>query len=182
MTTESQETLQTSTTPTPTTDERDVVITRILSAPREQVFRAWTDAKLLQQWWGPKDFTNPVCDLDVRPGGKYRVVMRSPEGVEYPVKGVYNEVVAPQRLVVTDNWEEHPEEWKQTLREAQGDDIGIEEALSIVAFDDVGGDRTRLTIRQRFSSPAVRNAMLQQGMNEGWTQSLERLERLLSSP
>ncbi|MDP2343590.1 MAG: SRPBCC family protein [Deltaproteobacteria bacterium] len=162
-------------------DEREVVITRILNAPRDRVFQAWTDGVLMKQWWGPNGFTNPVCDLDVRPGGEYRIVMRSPDGIEYPLKGVYTEVVPPAYLVLTDNWEEHPAEWKEALREAQGDDRLVEEAVNFVTFVDDGGGRTQLTIRSRFSSPAVRNAMLQQGMNEGWTQSLERLERLLST-
>src|SRR5262245_47426987 len=81
--------------------EREVTITRVLAAPRELVFRAWTDPVHLAQWWGPKGFTNPVCEIDVRVRGALRIVMRAPDGSEYAVKGEFLEVVPPQRLVFT---------------------------------------------------------------------------------
>src|ERR1700730_7092158 len=81
--------------------ERELKITRVFDAPREMVFKAWTDPKLLAQWWGPKGFTNPVCELDVRPGGAIRVHMRGPDGTVYPMTGVYQEVVEPERIVFT---------------------------------------------------------------------------------
>ncbi len=84
----------------PGSDEREFVITRIIDAPRALMFKAWTDPAHLAQWWGPKDFTN-VCRTDVRPGGAYRIVMRSPDGVDYPIKGVYREIVEAERLVMT---------------------------------------------------------------------------------
>jgi hypothetical protein len=77
----------------------EFVITRVVDAPRELVFKAWIDRRHLAQWWGPKSFTNPVCETDARPGGAYRIVMRSLEGVEYPVKGVYCEVDRVLRAV-----------------------------------------------------------------------------------
>src|SRR5260370_33691510 len=82
-------------------NERTVVITRVLDAPRELVFRAWTDAKHLARWWGPKGFTNPVCEVDARPGGALRIVMRAPDGAEHPMTGVFREIMAPARLVFT---------------------------------------------------------------------------------
>src|SRR5580704_17141265 len=81
--------------------EREVIITRIFDAPRSLVFKAWTDPKHIQRWWGPKGFTNPVCELDVRVGGAWRIVMRGPNGVDYPGSGVYREIVEPERLVFT---------------------------------------------------------------------------------
>src|SRR5437016_584736 len=80
-------------------NKREVVITRIFDAPRELVFKAWTDPKHMAQWWSPKWFTNPVCELDVRPGGAILIHMAGPDGVVYPMKGVFQEIVAPQRLV-----------------------------------------------------------------------------------
>ena len=81
--------------------EWDLVIIRVFDAPRELVFKAWTDTKHMAQWWGPNGFTNPVCELDVRAGGAMRIDLRAPNGVVYPMKGVFREVVEPQRLVFT---------------------------------------------------------------------------------
>src|SRR6201981_2378158 len=78
--------------------EREITITRVFDAPRAMVFKAWTDAKELAQWWGPKGFTNPVCELDVRVGGAIRIHMRSPDGSVYPMKGDFREIVPPERL------------------------------------------------------------------------------------
>ena len=79
--------------------EWDLVMTRVFDAPRELVFKAWTETKHVAQWWGPKRFTNSVCEMDVRPGGAIRIHMRAPDGVVYPMTGVFQEIVAPERLV-----------------------------------------------------------------------------------
>jgi len=78
---------------------REFVITREFDAPRELVFQAWTDPKHLAQWWGPKGFTNPVCEWDARPGGKIYDVMRAPNGAEHPMSGEFREIDPPERLV-----------------------------------------------------------------------------------
>jgi uncharacterized protein YndB with AHSA1/START domain len=161
------------------TNPRDFVITRQVRAPRAVVFAAWTEPARLARWWGPEGFTTPVCEADVRPGGAWRIVMRGPDGVEYPIKGVYREVVAPERLVFTDNWEEHPAEWQEQLRRSAGGDIG-REALNTVTFEERDGG-TLITIRTRFESAAVRDAMVQTGMQDGWSQSLDRLEAALAT-
>jgi uncharacterized protein YndB with AHSA1/START domain len=83
------------------TADRELVFTRTFDAPRELVFRAWTEAERLVQWWGPRGFTVSSCEMDVRPGGRYRICMLSPSGTEHPVKGSYLEVVPPERLVFT---------------------------------------------------------------------------------
>src|SRR6266700_4700312 len=81
--------------------ERELVITRIFDAPRELVFKVWTDPKHMAQWWGPQGFTNPVCEIDVRPGGALRIVMRAPVGAQHPMRGVFREILEPERLVFT---------------------------------------------------------------------------------
>ncbi len=81
--------------------ERDFVITRVFDAPPELVFKAWTDPKHMARWWGPRIMTTPVCEMDVRPGGAYRIVMHAPDGSDYPITGVYREVTPPRRLVMT---------------------------------------------------------------------------------
>ena len=74
----------------------EVVLTRTFAAPRSLVFKAWIDPEHLAQWWGPHGFTNPVRELDPRPGGRWRIVMRGPDAADHPAKGVYREVVAPE--------------------------------------------------------------------------------------
>ncbi|EPG72559.1 hypothetical protein LEP1GSC058_0900 [Leptospira fainei serovar Hurstbridge str. BUT 6] len=163
--------------------ERELVLTRIFDAPRELVFRVWTDPKHVVNWWGPNHFTNPVCEMDFRPGGKYRIIMRSPEGVDYPVAGSYLEIVENERIVSTVFVVEHPKEWIEEMRNSIGQD---EEANSLdsvvtVTFEDHEKKKTKLTIRSRFESDTVRDGFKKMGMVEGWTQSLERFEDQLSN-
>jgi uncharacterized protein YndB with AHSA1/START domain len=83
------------------TSDRDLVIERIFDAPRQMVFDAWTDPETIGQWWGPRGFTTTVHEMDVRPGGVWRFTMHGPDGTDYPNRVVYDEVVAPERLVYT---------------------------------------------------------------------------------
>jgi uncharacterized protein YndB with AHSA1/START domain len=163
------------------TGAREFVISRLINAPREYVFEAWTEPGQMAQWWGPHGFTNPVCEVDLRPGGHYRLVMRGPDGVEYPIKGVYREVVEPSKLVLTENWEDHPAEWMEAHKAnlPPGEPQPASEALNTVTFEEQRG-QTLLTIRTLFQTAAVRDSMVKMGMNDGWGQSLERLEALMA--
>jgi uncharacterized protein YndB with AHSA1/START domain len=145
--------------PNPT--KRELVITRLIDAPRELVFEAWTEPKHMAQWWGPKGFTNPVCEMDVRPGGAFRIVMRAPDGVEYPMRGVFREIVTPERLVFT------------TVAEDRDGNPHLE-GLTIVTFAEYDG-KTTLTIQTSAVGLTPESARMLEGMEEGWTQSLERL-------
>lgn len=160
--------------------DREFLISRVFDAPRALVFRSWVEPARMARWWGPEGMTNPVCELDVRPGGAYRIVMRSPDGDEYPISGVFREVVEPERLVMTMDVSEHPPEWHDMVRanRARGDDNPAGELLTTVLFEDLGG-KTRLTIRTLFETTAIREAMVKMGMNEGWSSSLVRLTALL---
>lgn len=91
---------------TSTQSDREIVITRIFNAPRELVFKAWTEAKHIEQWWGPEGFTTRVTEMDLRPGGQWCYVMISPDGTEYPVQGVFREIVPPERLLTSDQFGE----------------------------------------------------------------------------
>jgi uncharacterized protein YndB with AHSA1/START domain len=142
--------------------EREVIITRIFDAPRSLVFRAWTDPKQIKRWWGPKGFTNPVCELDVRVGGAWRIVMRGPNGVDYPGGGVYREIVEPERLVFTNIAED--QEGNKLL-----------DGLTTVTFAEQGG-KTKLTLQTRAVALVAGAEAYLEGMEAGWTQSLERLE------
>src|SRR5258708_3568125 len=156
--------------------EKEFVITRVFDGPREPLFKMWIEPKHIAQWWGPRTFDIPVCETDVRQGGAYRIVMRGTDRVDYPVKGVYREIVRPERLVMTMDCSEHPEAWHDLVKpnrpKEERNPAG--ELLQTTTFEEVGG-RTKLTIRIHFESPAIRDAMLKMGMTEGWSQSLDRL-------
>jgi uncharacterized protein YndB with AHSA1/START domain len=151
--------------PQPGTAPHDLVLTRIIDAPRELVFQAWTDPQHLAQWWGPQHFTNPVCEVDLRPGGAMRIDMRGPDGVIYPMKSVFREVVAPERLVFTSN----------AVEDAAGNPQL--EGLATVTFAEHEG-KTKLTVRVTIlkATPAAADALA--GMDAGWNQSLDRLAAL----
>ena len=149
-----------------TNEERELVLTRVFDAPRELVFKAWTDPKQVAQWWGPHRFTNPVCDLDVRPGGAIRIHMRGPDGTVYPMTGVYNEVVEPERLVFT-----------SAALDADGNPMF--EVLTTVTFAEQGG-KTKQIMRARVINTTAQAAPYIAGMEQGWTQSLERLAESLA--
>jgi uncharacterized protein YndB with AHSA1/START domain len=166
---------------TPAAAEDEFVITRVFHAPRALVFKAWTDPKHMAQWWGPHGFTNPVCEMDVRPGGAWRIVMRGPDGSEHPAKGVYREVVAPERLVLTIDHSELSEEWHDAVNPSRDKGKGKPgvEGITTITFEEHDG-KTTLTIRTRFESAAIRNGLVKLGMAEGWKQSLERLEAVVA--
>jgi uncharacterized protein YndB with AHSA1/START domain len=145
--------------------ERELVLTRMLDAPRALVFQAWTDPHHLARWWGPKGFTNPVCELDLRPGGALRIVMRAPDGTDYPMTGVFREIAPPERLVFTN-----------CAVDAQGNTLL--EGLTTVTFAERDG-KTELTLRTRAVAVVGYAAAYVEGMEAGWTESLERLAALV---
>jgi uncharacterized protein YndB with AHSA1/START domain len=141
--------------------EAEVVITRVFDAPRELVFKAWTDPKHLAKWFGPKGFTTPVCEADARVGGAWHIVMRGPDGMEYPCGGVYREFVVPERLVFTN-----------IATDKEGNPIL--DGLTTVIFEEHGG-KTKLTLQTRATAIVDYAVEHLKGMEAGWTQSLERL-------
>jgi uncharacterized protein YndB with AHSA1/START domain len=145
--------------------ERELVLTRVFDAPRALVFKMWTDPKHLAEWWGPKGFTNPVCEFDLKPDGALRIVMRAPGGGEYPMKGVFREIVPPSRLVFTNI-------------AVDKDGYSIIDGLTTVTFAEEGG-KTKLTLQTRGVAVVDYAAAYLQGMEAGWTQSLEKLEALV---
>jgi uncharacterized protein YndB with AHSA1/START domain len=161
---------------------REFVISRVFDAPRERVYQAWTDPKRMAQWWGPKDFTNPACTIDARPGGAFRIVMRGPDGAEFPYAGVFREVVPSQRLVYADDCSHMPDEWHDLIdpnRDKRAPKPRLE-SVTTVTFEALSDGRTKLTVRTLFASVAVRDAMIRMQMTEGWTESLDKLEACLS--
>jgi uncharacterized protein YndB with AHSA1/START domain len=144
------------------------VITRIVDAPRELVFKAWTDPKHVAQWWGPRGFTNPVCELDVRPGGAIRIHMQAPDGTVYPMTGACREVAKPERIVFT-----------SAALDKQGNPMF--EILNTVIFAEQGG-KTKLTLRARVLTATAEAAPHLKGMEAGWTQTLDRLSEFVAKP
>lgn len=147
--------------------KHELVLTRVFDAPRELVFRAWIEEEQLAQWWGPQMFTNPVCRLDVRPGGSITIDMRAPDGTVYPMKGTFHQVVEPEVIIFTSS----------ALEDEEGRP-GLE-VLNTVRFFEQGG-KTRLTLHARVVRATPEAAEALAGMEEGWRQSLDKLERLLS--
>jgi uncharacterized protein YndB with AHSA1/START domain len=139
----------------------ELVISRAFDAPRDLVFKAWTEPARLARWWGPRGFKIPSCKMDVREGGAWRVCMRSPEGSDHWVRGVFREVVAPERLAFTWAWE---------------DDQGKPKHETVVRVDFTERDgKTRLVMRQgMFESENARD--LHQG---GWSSALDCLDDYL---
>jgi len=142
--------------------DRDLVLTRLIDAPREKVYKAWTDPDLLKQWFAPLPYTTPVAELDVRPGGANLIVMRDPQGNEFPNRGVYLEVVENERLVFTDAY--------TTAWEPSGKPF----MTVILSFADEGG-KTRYTARVRHWTAADREAHERMGFHEGWGRCADQL-------
>ncbi len=145
----------------------EVTLTRIIDAPRDLVFEAWTDPKHMARWWGPKYFTNPVCELDVRPGGAILIHMRAPDGTIYPMKGTFLEIVRPERLVFN----------SIAIEDESGN--SILESLTTVTFEEHEG-KTKLTVHAAVTraEPGSEGALA--GMEEGWNQSLDKLAEYLA--
>lgn len=145
--------------------ERELRLVRMIAAPRERVFRAWTER--LGEWWGPHGMSTPFCEMDLRTGGRFRTVMRAPDGTEYPTRGVFLEVVTPARIVFTDaydpDWLPHP-------------DIFF---TAVITFDDADG-RTRLTARALHWTVESCQKHAAMGFHEGWGESFDRLAALVA--
>jgi uncharacterized protein YndB with AHSA1/START domain len=143
-------------------DARHLIIERLIDAPPALVFQCWTDPAHLARWWGPAGFTNPVCKADPRVGGAWRIVMCAPDGTEYPCQGVYLEIVPNKRLVLTN-----------IATDAAGKPVL--DGLTTVTFADADG-KTRMTVDTRATALIPDAIRYLQGMNEGWTQTLDRLD------
>lgn len=148
--------------------DRLLVVTRPFDAPRERVFEAWTDPAQVEQWWGPEGFTSTVHEIDVRPGGTFRIDMHAPDGTVYPDSGEFHEVVEPERLVMT----------SRALEDDDGA-YGLE-VYNTVTFADHDG-KTELTLEAKVvaATPEVTEAL--KGMEMGWSQSFEKLADTLST-
>ncbi len=149
------------------TGMKEVTITRVFDAPRDVVFRAWSDPKQVEQWWGPAQFTNQVREWQARHDGPIHIYMIGPDGTVYPTTGVFQEVEAPEKMVL--------------ITEAFPDSAGESrlEGYTVVTFDAEPDNQTRVTIRARLTKVAPDVADAAEGMEAGWQESLDKLEQLL---
>lgn len=147
-----------------------MVVTRIFDAPRELVWKAWTDPKYVMQWWGPKGFTSPFCEIDFRVGGKFRCCMKAPDGQEFWNGGEYHEIVPFEKIVSS-----------LYFADAQGNKVdpahygieheAIEGAHDVTLFEDLGNGRTKLT----FIGNETMKEATESGQYEGWVEILDKL-------
>lgn len=146
-------------------DPRELVLSRIIEAPRERVFEVWT--RQFRQWWGPHGMTTPFCEMDLRPGGVFRTVMRAPDGSEYPTKGVFLEVTPPARIVFTN-----------AFGPGWTPDADIFFTADIVLAPLPGG-KTHYLARALHWTQAQREEHEQMGFHQGWGESIDRLAALV---
>lgn len=153
--------------------EQALEITRVFNAPRELVWKAWTDPERFKQWWGPKGFTIPSCRIDLRVGGEYLYCMRSPEGKDYWCTGVYKELTEPERLVATDCFADANGKVVPATQYGMSAEFPLE-MLVTVTFEDYGG-KTRQTLRHVGIPPGKD----MDGAREGWSESFDKLAEML---
>ena len=152
-----------------------MVVTRVFDAPRELVWKAWTDPKYIMQWWGPKGFTAPVCKMDFRVGGKLLCCMKAPDGQEGWNAVEYHEIV-PYAKIVSSMYFSDSEGNKVDLAELGIEHEAIDGAYDVTLFEDLGDGRTRLTHIGNEPMESARET----GQLEGWNQILDKLAAVIA--
>jgi uncharacterized protein YndB with AHSA1/START domain len=147
--------------------EGTVVISRVFAAPRALVWQAWIDPAMMVQWFGPSGFTIPQCKLDVQVGGSLKIVMRGPDGNDYPMKGVFTEVIPPRRLPFTNI-------------AVDGDGNHLLEGETAVTLTELDG-KTEMVLKTHAVGRVPIAPQMLAGMKAGWTQSIEKLEELVAA-
>lgn len=154
-------------------NEKEIAITRVFDAPRGRVWHAWTDPHELAQWWGPQGVTNPTCEVDLRVGGElYIVMLAGPElgplaGQRWPMRGTFIEITEPERLVFSNN------------AVAENGTVLLE-GQTTVLLEDAGEGKTRFTLTARATGVAPQAPQMLAGMEQGWTQSIDKLSALVT--
>jgi uncharacterized protein YndB with AHSA1/START domain len=146
-----------------TPSDREIVMTRVFDAPRRLVFDAFTRPELLKRWFGPHGWSLVVCEVDLRVGGSFRYVLRGPDGTDMGMRGVYREIVPPERSVHMETFDDYPGESRVTC-------VLVEQ-----------GGKTTLTATVLYDSPETRDAVIASGMEHGAAESYDRLAELMAS-
>jgi uncharacterized protein YndB with AHSA1/START domain len=144
--------------------DREIVLSRVLDAPRDLVYEAMSKPEHLTHWWGPRGYSMSLCEMDLRPGGAWRMVHRDPQGNEFGFRGEFREIMAPERLVRTFEFEGMPGHI----------------AVETLVLEEHDG-RTTVTVTSLFDSVEDRNGMLQSGMEKGASESYDRLAEYLQT-
>ena len=153
-------------------DNQGLIIERIFEAPRKQVWKAWTDPEQMKRWWGPKDFTAPFAEIDLRVGGKYLYCMRSPEGKDYWGTGIYREIVPLEKIVATDCFSDEKGNVVPASHYGMTGDWP-QELIVTVTFEDQDNN-TKMTLNH-VGLPAGENRDM---AREGWNQSFDKLAEI----
>lgn len=148
-----------------TPSDLEIQMTREFDAPRELVYRVLTDCSSYPSWWGPRKYTTVVDQCDMRVGGKWRFLNKGPEGDDHAFRGEFLELVRPEKVVWTFEWEGLPGHI----------------AVETMALEDIGNGRSRMTATSRWDNKEDRDGMLQSGMEEGARETYERLDELLAT-
>ena len=152
-----------------------MVVTRVFDAPRELVWKAWTDPKYIMQWWGPKGFTAPVCEMDFRVGGKLLLCMRTPDGYEGWNAVEYYEIV-PYEKIVSLMYFSDSKGNKLDPADLGMEDQAIDGAYDVTLFEDLGNGRTKLTYIGNEPMTSAKDS----GQFEGWTETLDKVAAVLA--
>ncbi len=153
--------------------KQEIVLLRTFDAPRELMWKAWTDSERLKRWWGPKGFTAPVFKIDLRVGGEYLNCMRSPDGKDFWSKGVYREIIAPERLVMTDSFADEKGNTVPASYYGMNKDFPLEMLITVILEEQDG--KTKLTLRH-LGLPSGEDS---EGAKQGWSESYDKLAEYL---
>lgn len=156
------------------TKQRELVITRMFDAPREKVWKAWTDPESVKRWWGPKYFTAPVCKIDFRVGGTYLFSMRSPEGEDFWSTGVYREIVPLERIVSTDSFADEKGNVVPASHYGMSSDFPLELQVTLT-FEEHDG-KTKMTLRHAGIPEGEMSDLTKAGWNESFDKLAESLK------
>ncbi len=175
-------------------EKKQIIIERIFNAPREMVWKAWTDPEMVKEWWGPEGFYAPSVKVDFRVGGKYIYAMHGPAGSEWDKDmysaGIYKEIVPNEKLVVTDYFSDSEGNMIDPTEEGQGPDMPKEMTV-LVKFEDFEEDgptspmaskgqvKTKLSIIYTAENDQMYEGMIKSGMREGWATSLDKMAKVV---
>ncbi len=154
----------------------ELVLTRVFDAPRDLVFKCWTEPGHFKKWFGPVGFTIPECTIDLRVGGKMHSAMRSPDGMDIWFGGVYKEIDPPKHLVVTDYFSNEEGEVIDPTEIGFSDDWPKESSFDIT-FDEVEGNRTKLTVRHIGVTETLAKSVKE---DQGWSESFDKLDQYIA--
>jgi len=165
------------------TDITEIRIEKVFDAPREMVWKAWTEPEMIKKWWGPEGFTAPSAKIDLKVGGKYTYAMKGPEGSKWDrvmySSGIFKEIVLMEKIVVTDYFSDEHSNKIEPSKEGQDADFPTE-MTSTILFEEIEGGKTKLSIiYPKPENEKQFQAILKSGMKEGWLSSLDKMAKAL---